>query len=137
MSGRGSLSWGSVQSRNCPVGESVHWVSVSLGTVQSGNCPTINVGPGIYPQIYHTALCPAVLICKGVQQATKEVQDYFKFLKRTDFFIFYNNQVLLGAISQCGPPSCTSQKRPSSLLQFAKRRKYLDTQSKRDLTDSF
>ena len=30
----------------------------------------------------------------------------------------YNKQVLLWVISQCGPLSCTPQKRPSSPLQF-------------------
>ena len=36
----------------------------------------------------------------------------FKFHKGRDFFIFYDNQVLLGTILQCGPPSCTLQNRP-------------------------
>ena len=35
-----------------------------------------------------------------------------------DFFISYDNHVVLGIISQCGPPSSTLQERPSSLLQF-------------------
>ena len=35
-----------------------------------------------------------------------------------DFFISYDNQVLLGIISQCGPPSCTIQKRHFFPLQF-------------------
>ena len=33
-------------------------------------------------------------------------------------FISYNNTMLLGVISSCGPPSCTPQKRSSSLHQF-------------------
>ena len=35
-----------------------------------------------------------------------------------DFFISYDNQVLLGVISQCGAPSCTLQKRHFFPLQF-------------------
>ena len=34
------------------------------------------------------------------------------------YYIFYDNRVLLGLISQCGTPSWTLQKRPSSSLQF-------------------
>ena len=43
-----------------------------------------------------------------------------KFHKRRDFFISYDNQVLLGVISWCSPRSCTPQKSPSFLLQFGK-----------------
>ena len=32
----------------------------------------------------------------------------------------YDNQVLLGLFSQCNPPSCTLQKRPSSPIQFGR-----------------
>ena len=45
-------------------------------------------------------------------------QDYFKFHKSRDFFIFYDNHALLGVISQCSPPFCTLQKRSSSPLLF-------------------
>ena len=38
--------------------------------------------------------------------------------KRRDFFISHDNQVLLGIISQFGPPSCTLQKRSFFPLQF-------------------
>ena len=37
----------------------------------------------------------------------KEGQDYFKFDQKRHFFIPYDNQVLLGVISKCGPPYCT------------------------------
>ena len=52
----------------------------------------------------------------------KEGQDYFKFHKRTAFSIFYNNQVLLGVISQCGPSSFAQSKKGIPLLFiFAKK----------------
>ena len=44
--------------------------------------------------------------------------DYFKFHKRREVFFSYDNQVLLGVISQCGLPFWTLQERPSSPLQF-------------------
>ena len=44
--------------------------------------------------------------------------DYFKFHKRRDFFFSYDNQVLLGVISQCGPPFRTLQEKPTFPLQF-------------------
>ena len=74
----------------------------------------ILTGPGIYPQIYQRTSCPVVLICKGVWQNTKKGWDYFKYSKRRDFFISFDNQVLLRAISQCGSVSYPVQKRPSS-----------------------
>ena len=55
-------------------------------------------GPGIYPEIYRSTPCHAVLFGNGV--------------------ISYDNQVLLEVISKSSPPSCTFQKRPSSPLQF-------------------
>ena len=44
--------------------------------------------------------------------------DYFKFHKRREVFFSYNNQVLLGVISQCGLPFWILQERPSFPLQF-------------------
>ena len=32
--------------------------------------------------------------------------------------MFYDNEVRLGVMSQCGSPSCTFQKKPSASLQF-------------------
>ena len=42
----------------------------------------------------------------------------FKISQKEGLFHLLDNQVLLGVISQCGPPICTFQKRPSSPLQF-------------------
>ena len=60
-----------------------------------------------------------------------------KFHKRRDFFISYDNQVLLGVLSWCSPPSRISQKSPSFPLQFGKKRTYLETQLKEELTELF
>ena len=58
-------------------------------------------------------------------------QDYFKFYKSRNFFICYDNQVLLGLISQCGQEgSCTLQKGLPVPFSLAKKRIYLDTQLK-------
>ena len=65
-------------------------------------------------------------------KVTEKSLDYFKFHKRADYFIFYDNQLLLEVISQSSPLSCTIQK--SSL---AKKRIYLDTELKGELTDLF
>ena len=42
----------------------------------------------------------------------------FQILQKERFFMFDDNQVLLGLISQCDPFSCIRQKRPSSSFQF-------------------
>ena len=52
------------------------------------------------------------------------------------FFVFYDNQVLLGVISQCGP-LLTHSRKSFPLFSLAKRRIYLDTQLKGELTDLF
>ena len=62
---------------------------------------------------------------------------FFKFHKRRDFFICYDNQVLLGVISQCGPllgPSREGFRLPFSLVNESV---YLGTQLKAELTDLF
>ena len=74
-------------------------------------------GRGIYPQIFiefHALQC---LIVRGSSKQ-EERYDYFKFHKRRDFFVSYDNQVLLRVISQCGHSSCTLQEKRSYLLQF-------------------
>ena len=59
------------------------------------------------------------LFVRGSNKQQRSGRIIFKFHKRTDFFVFYDNQVLLGVISQCAPlPSPPLQKRPSSPLQF-------------------
>ena len=68
----------------------------------------------------------------------KEGQDYFKFHKRAAFSIFYNNQVLLGVISHCGPSSLAQSKKDIPLLfNFTKKMIYLDAQLNGKLTDLF
>ena len=52
-------------------------------------------------------------------------------------FISYDNQVLLGVISQCGPPSCTLQKWISLPFTLAKNKTYLDNQMKGGYADLF
>ena len=56
---------------------------------------------------------------------------------RRDFFISYDNQVLLGVISQCGPVLGPSKKNLPLLFSLAKKRIYLDTQLKAELTNLF
>ena len=47
----------------------------------------------------------------------------FRILQKGDnFFVSYNNQVLLGVISFCIPLLAPSRKRPYSLLQFGRGR---------------
>ena len=72
----------------------------------------------IYTQIYHRAPCPAVLFFKGPKKRQRRGKIISNFTKGQTFFIFYDNQVLLKVISQCGPSSCTLQKRPSYPLHF-------------------
>ena len=49
----------------------------------------------------------------------------------------YDNQMLLGVISHRGPPPCTLQKGLPVPFTLAKKRTYLDTQLKGELTDLF
>ena len=74
------------------------------------------------------------LFVRGSNKQQRSGRIIFKFHKRTDFFVFYDNQVLLGVISQCAPsppppppppkkpppppPLLPLQRRPSSSLQF-------------------
>ena len=51
--------------------------------------------------------------------------DYLKFHKRSDFFFSYDNQVLLGVISQFDLPFWTPQERTSFPLQFGQEDKSL------------
>ena len=58
-------------------------------------------GSGIYPQIYHRTSSLAVLIFK---------REYFRFHKRGEFFISYDNQVILGVVSKIGSLLLSSKK---------------------------
>ena len=49
------------------------------------------------------------------------------FTKADNLFIFYDNQVLLVVISQCGPTSCTFQNRSSSPPSVWPRKEYIWT----------
>ena len=81
-----------------------------------------------------SAYCYKGLISK------KEGYDYFKFHKRIDFFISYDNEVLLGIISQYARPPlllAPSKKDIPILFSLAKKKIYLDTHLKGELTDLF
>ena len=83
---------------------------------------------------YSSMPCSAYLSNK--QQRSGRI--IFKFHKRTDFFVFYDNQVLLGVISRCAPlPSPPYKKDLPLLFSLATKRIYLDTQLKGELTDLF
>ena len=59
------------------------------------------------------------------------------FTKRETFFISYNNQVLLEVISRCAPLLVTSKKGLPFPFSLAKKKIYLDTHSKEELTGLF
>ena len=61
----------------------------------------------------------------------------FQISQKKRLFISYDNQVLLGVISQCGLPSCTLQKGLPLIFTLAKKRTYLDTQLKGEFADFF
>ena len=95
-------------------------------------------GPRIYPQIYHRDTYPIVLICKGVWYLQRRGRIISNFRKGQPFFFFSDNQVytLKGNFTM-QTPSCTLLKRLSSLFTLAKKRIYLDTKLKEELTDLF
>ena len=61
-----------------------------------------------------------VLQCLFVRGSNKKQRRgrIFSYFRKGEIFISYDNQVLLGVISKCGPPIWTLQERPSSPLQF-------------------
>ena len=61
----------------------------------------------------------------------------FQSSEKERLFISYDNQVLLGIISQCDPPLEPSKKGLPLLFTLAKKRTYLDTQLKWEYTDLF
>ena len=79
-------------------------------------------GPEIYPQIYDRTPCPAALICKGFRWD-------FSCLMTTKCPCGWSQNVLLLL--------APSKKHFSLPFTLAKKRTYLDTQSKRELTDLF
>ena len=74
----------------------------------------------IYPQVYSRTPCPVSAYMSGGLIKTKEAWNYFKFHKMRDFFISYDNQVLLRITSQCGPRSCALPRKIFP-LQFGKK----------------
>ena len=62
---------------------------------------------------------------------------YFQISEKERLFISYNNQMLLEVISQCGPFLITSKERFPLSFTLTKKRTYLDTQLKRELTYLF
>ena len=69
-----------------------------------------------------------MLICRGriISNFTKK-----------KLFISYDNQLLLGVISQCASPSSTLKKGLPLPFTLAKKRTYPDTHLKGELTDLF
>ena len=63
--------------------------------------------------------------------------DYFKFHKRRDFFFSFDNQVLLGVISQCAALFGFYKKGLPFSFSLAKKKIYLNTHLKTELTDLF
>ena len=61
----------------------------------------------------------------------------FRISQKERLFISYDNQVFLGVISLSIRPSCTPNKRLPLLFSLGKKRIYLDTQLKGELTDLF
>ena len=80
----------------------------------------IQTGLGIYIQICYRTPCPVDLFVGSSDEKQRRGKIISNFTKGENFssLMTTNNQVVLGVISQCGPPSCTLQKRPSSSLQF-------------------
>ena len=58
---------------------------------------------------------------KGVLIKNKGGVGLFQFYERRNFFNSFDDQALLGVISECDPPSCTLQKRLSYHLQFGQK----------------
>ena len=66
--------------------------------------------PHVQPCLFVRSVTSRKFIFLGrVPLLEMAVQDYFKFHKRRDFFISYDNQVLFGIILQCGFHSCILQ----------------------------
>ena len=53
-------------------------------------------GPGIYPQIYHRAPCPAVLLCKGYNKQQRRGRVISNFTKGQTFSSFMTTKCFWG-----------------------------------------
>ena len=92
--------------------------------------------PGIYSQIYRRTPCPAVLICKRVKRSKRGV-GLFQISpmqkERLFHLLWQPSWLLLGVTSQCG----LQDKGLPLAFSLARKRIYLDTQLKAELTDLF
>ena len=79
------------------------------------------------------------LFVRGSNKKQRTGSIISNFTKRRDFFISYDNLVLLGVISQCAtlPLLAPFKKVHPPPFSLAKERIYLDTQLKAELTDLF
>ena len=96
----------------------------------------------VLESIHRCIIEPHTLQCLFVRQSNKQQRMgmIVSNFTSTDLFIFYNNQVLLGVVSQCSPPSCTLQERLSSPLQFGQKEKgtpYSHRQSRNMMMNTF
>ena len=91
--------------------------------------------PGIYSQMYHKTPCPAVLICKRVKKKQRRgrIISNFTNAKGETFSSLMTTELLWGVISQRG----LQDKGLPLPFSLAKKRIYLDTQLKAELTNLF
>ena len=85
-------------------------------------------GLGIFPEIYY--------LYQGLTR-NKGWVGLFQISEKDRLFIPYDNQMLLEVISQCSPLLALFKKGTPLLFRLAKKRRYLDTQLKGELTDLF
>ena len=88
---------------------------------------------GIYPQIYDRTPCPAVLICNCGSKKSKGGIGLFQISQMQKERLLMTTKLLLGVISQCG----FQDKGLPLPFSLAKKKIYLDTQLKADLTNLF
>ena len=92
------------------------------------------------PEIYSKISKLHVLFYLFVRGSNKQQRRrgiIFNFTKGAHFFISCNNQLFFGLISQYSPSSCTLQEKTSLLFSPARKKIYLDTHWKKELTDLF
>ena len=91
--------------------------------------------PGIYPQIYQGSPCPGVLIVRRYNEKQRRSRIILNFTKVETFHLLW--QPRDGGNLTMRPPSCTLQKGLPLPFTLAKKRTYLDTELKEELTDLF
>ena len=77
------------------------------------------------------------LFVRGSNKKQRRGRIISNFTKRIDFFISYDDQVLLEVISQCGPLLAPFKKDLLLPFRLTKKSIYLDTQFKPELPDLF